>query len=239
VALLYGAAGTFPKAVAQGAREHAARLGFSIVIYQPYPESDLIGLVQTLTALRPDLILGVGITEADLAFARAARRQGLSFGLIALVAAPIEHFGDALGPGADGFCGPSQWEPILRGQPDVGPTSAQFAASFRERFGVEPDYPAAQAYAAGLVAAECVRRAGSLDDAALRQAAGDLDLTTFYGRFRLDPATGQQVGHQLVVVQWQIGRKQIVWPPNAATADLQLPVPTAVPTPSPSEDSPS
>jgi branched-chain amino acid transport system substrate-binding protein len=193
-------------------------------------------LVAHLTHLRPDLILGVGTTEADLAFAPVARHQGLSPSSIALVAAPIEHFAAVLGPDADGFLGPSQWEPTLPGQPDLGPTSADFAARFRARFGMTADYPAAQAYAAGLVAAECVRRAGSLDDPALHETAGQLDLATFYGRFRLDPTTGQQAGHELVVVQWQAGQKRIVWPPAAATAELQRPVPTAAPTPWSSDD---
>ena len=108
--------------------------------------------------------------------------------------------------------------------PGTAQTSArpprQFSADFRARFGLEPDYPAAQAYAAGLVAARCAELAGSLDDDALRQAARALDLTTFYGRFRLDPDSGQQIGHPMVVVQWQAGRKQIVWPANLATAPL-------------------
>ncbi len=190
----------------------------------------LSALVSRLERLQPDLILGVGTTEADLAFARELRQQRVQSALVALVAAPIQRFREVLGPDADGFCGPSQWEPMLQGQPDLGPTSGQFSADFRARFGLEPDYPAAQAYAAGLIAARCAEMAASLDDAALRQAASTLDLTTFYGRFRLDPRTGQQVGHTMVVAQWQAGQKQVVWPADRATAPLQLPVPTAAPT---------
>jgi ABC-type branched-subunit amino acid transport system substrate-binding protein len=137
---------------------------------------------------------------------------------IGLVATPIALFQQTLGVDADGFVGPSQWEPGVRYQPDIGPTSAQFVARFRERFGVDPDYPAAQAYAAGLIAQHCVAVAGTLADEALRAAADALALTTFYGPFQLDAATGQQVGHELVVVQWQAGQKEIVWPPRAATA---------------------
>jgi ABC-type branched-subunit amino acid transport system substrate-binding protein len=146
------------------------------------------------------------------------------------VAAPIEHFRETLGSDAEGFCGPSQWEPNLQGQPDLGPTSAQFVAEFRARFGLEPDYPAAQAYAAGRIAAHCAEQAGSFDDDALMQAAVNLDVTTFYGRFRVDPDSMQQVGHQMVVAQWQAGRRQIVWPPAVATASIQLPLPAPAPT---------
>jgi branched-chain amino acid transport system substrate-binding protein len=240
LAIVHGAAGTFPVAVADGAARAATRLGLAVVFREPYPAlDDLSPLVDRVVAAQPDLILGVGATEADLAFAQETHRQRLASLLIGLVAAPIERFREVLGSDADGFLGPSQWEPTLRDAPDVGPASAAFSAAFRARFGVEPDYPAAQAYAAGLIAAECVRRAGSIDDAALRRAAGLLDLTTFYGRFRLDPTTGQQVGHEMVVVQWQAGQKQIVWPPAAATARLQLPLPTAAPTPTPSDEASS
>lgn len=180
-------------------------------------------LVARIAALRPDVILGVGTTEADLAFARELRRQGIRARIVGLVAAPIERFRDELGADVDGFCGPSQWEPSLRGQPDLGPTSDSFSADVRARFGVEPDYPAAQAYAAGLIAGRCVEIAGSFEDTALRQAAAALDLTTFYGRFHLDPRSGQQIGHQMVVAQWQAGQKQIVWPPDLATAGALTP----------------
>jgi branched-chain amino acid transport system substrate-binding protein len=239
VALLYGAAGTFPASVAAGAREHAGRLGMRIVLDAPYSASDLSEQVAAVARLRPDLILGVGTTEADLTFARELRRRRVQAPLVALVAAPIEHFRRELGADADGFIGPSQWEPLQGDRPEIGPTSAAWVAAFRERFGAEPDYPAAQAYAAGLIAAHCVERAGSSDDEALRAAAGGLDTSTFYGRFRLDPGSGRQVGHEMVVIQWQAGQKQLVWPPAAATARLQPQVPAAAPTTRPSDATPS
>ena len=246
VALLHGASGTFPQAVIAGARAHAASLGLQIVMDATYPLAPrdplslarergpggegLSGLLAQLARLQPDLILGVGTTDADLTFAQELRRERVQPTLCALVAAPIERFHEVLGPDADGFCGPSQWEPTLQGQPDLGPTSSQFSHDFRQRFGLEPDYPAAQAYAAGLIAARCVEIAGSFDDDALRQAAAALDLSTFYGRFRLDPRSGQQVGHTMVVAQWLAGQKQIVWPPAVATASPQLPLPAPAPT---------
>ena len=40
----------------------------------------------------------------------------------------------------------------------------------------------------------------------------------FFGRFHIDPATGLQVGHEVVVVQWRRGRKLVVWPPAFSQA---------------------
>jgi branched-chain amino acid transport system substrate-binding protein len=250
VAILHGARGTFPSAVAAGAATHALARGFEVVFTAPYPDliplplgeswgegaprgdetggagnlgAAFAALVAEIEASHPDMVLGVGTTEADLAFARTLGAERAGARVVGLVAAPIEHFGEALGPRAHGFFGPSQWEPGVRYRPDLGPTSTQFADRFRTRFGAEPDYPAAQAYAAGLIMQRCVEIAGSLDDEALLQVARSLTLTTFYGDFRLDPATGRQVGHDLVVMQWQGMRRRIVWPPTLAEATPEIP----------------
>jgi branched-chain amino acid transport system substrate-binding protein len=70
----------------------------------------------------------------------------------------------------------------------------------------------AQAYAGGLIVQHCIALAGTLEQHRLRQVAGQLDCTTFYGRYQIDPTTGRQLGHRMPVVQWQDGRKTVVWP---------------------------
>jgi branched-chain amino acid transport system substrate-binding protein len=104
--------------------------------------------------------------------------------------------------------------------PDEGPDAAWFGAAFREATGGAPPYPAAAAFAAGVLAARCVREAGGTQDAALRAAAERLAARTLFGGFRLDPATGLQVGHEVLTVQWQAGVRRVVWPPGRAERPL-------------------
>ena len=80
-----------------------------------------------------------------------------------------------------------------------------------------------QAYAAGLVAQRCVEEAGTLEDSALREVAERLDFSTFYGRFKIDPVTGCQLGRSTVLVQWQQGRKVIVGPSDQRQAPIVYP----------------
>ena len=80
-----------------------------------------------------------------------------------------------------------------------------------------------QAYAAGLVAQRCVEDAGTLDSAALRDMAGTLEFATFYGRFKIDSVTGCQIGRSVVIVQWQGGRKVVVWPQERSQGQLRYP----------------
>src|SRR5439155_986876 len=82
------------------------------------------------------------------------------------------------GAGRAGCVGPSQWEATAPLAPDLGPTPHAFARRFRTRFGVTPDYPAAQAYAAGLIMGRCIEVAGGLDRERLHAAATSLEVTT-------------------------------------------------------------
>jgi hypothetical protein len=130
-----------------------------------------------------------------------------------------------LGKIANGFTGPSQWEPGVVTQPDYGPSTAEVLRSF-QRYTAEDidiDYPMAQAYAGCLVVQRCIETVRSLDQAALRHVAGELDFTTFYGRYRIDPRTGRQLGHVMPVVQWQQDGKAMVWPPEMRQQPLLLP----------------
>jgi branched-chain amino acid transport system substrate-binding protein len=45
-----------------------------------------------------------------------------------------------------------------------------------------------------------------------------------FARFRLDPRTRRQVGHQVLTVQWQDGVRRVIWPPERAQALLRYPL---------------
>ena len=213
LAVLHSSTSAFSRSVVTGAIEKASELGIDLVLHDTFdsPATDFTDLLQRVETAEPDLLIGVGRIEDDLLLA-----QQLPFNLecmVALAATPIEQFRQALGPRSEGFVGPSQWEPSARLQIDYGPTMKEIT----ERLGPQPDYPMAQGYAGGLVAQHCIEEAGSLDQQAIRQAASALDFTTFYGRFKLDN-TGHQIGHQVLLIQWQRSRKVIVWPPALAQA---------------------
>ncbi len=220
VAILHAQRGTFPAAVAAGLEEEVSRRGSRVVLKRAYqvPGTDFPALLDEVEAAGPDLVAGVGRIQDDLALAREARSRGLRAEAVALVAAGVAEFGRELGDQAEGFMGPSQWEPAASYTPEYGPTADRLAHTHPGFASGEADYAMAQAYAAGLVAARCVEQAGSLEAGALREAASTLDFTTFYGRFRIDPDTGRQVGRSVVIVQWQGGRKAVLWPPEVREA---------------------
>ncbi len=221
VAIVSSSIGSFSSAVAEGARDYARAKGFEVVFTGNYGHrgSDCFSLIQKIKSLRPDIILGAGRIEEDLSFAQQLIEERLEAKAVALVAAPLTRFRDTLRAYAGGFMGPSQWESGVRYIPDYGPSVRDWTARFHNLRINGGDYPVAQAYAAGLVVERCLKEAGTLDNLALRQAAAKLDFTTFYGRFKIDPVTGCQVGHSMVVVEWQKGSKPIVWPKDMRQAN--------------------
>jgi branched-chain amino acid transport system substrate-binding protein len=222
VAIVQRRRGTFAAEVAGGARRQAERHGFSPLPTFFYPDDtqQIPALARELSAAGPALIILIGRFDDDVRLVRALTENPLTLKTAAAVATPMQAFWGDLRERADGWIGPSQWEPGAEGAPDVGPSSALFVERYRQRFGQLPDYPAAQAYAAGLIFQHCVSLAGSCDDAALRAAAAQLSCRTFYGDFRLAPESGVQVGHETVLVQWQGGKKKIIWPADVAKARL-------------------
>ena len=206
-AVRHGMSG-FGRGVGGGAAEAARAVGLAVTVGPiggRAPHADL-------------LLVAGGFAEE-----RAAARQLLpgSWRAAGFVGAGTEEVLAELGELREGLLGPAQWIASAAPDSDEGPTAVEFVAAYRRATGGEPPYPAAQAFAAGVLAARCVRDAGGVDDAAVHAAARELDCTTLFARFRLDPDTGEQVGHRVLTVQWQDGRRVVVWPPERAQASLR------------------
>jgi ABC-type branched-subunit amino acid transport system substrate-binding protein len=206
--------GLFGRSAVVGARDAIDRLGMT-----------LLGTVEPdeapEAATDADVVLAAGTFGDDVELVRRLRARPAA---VAAVAAGISLFGPALGPGAEGILGPSQWEEGARFPVDLGPRQADAVRALRAE--VMPtlrlgpggvDYPAAQAYAGGLVAMRCAEEAGTTQDQPLLETARRLRRTTFFGRFGLGDDNRQE-DHEILVVQWQQGVKRIVWPPSLAEA---------------------
>ncbi len=224
LAIVRAASGQFPRAVCNGVLRVASELGCDVSLWEyRRPVTQFTELLDRVDALRPAVLLGVGRIQDDLLLGGELARRGLELNTAVLVAAGVQQFRDVLGMASEGFLGPSQWEASSHYRHDYGPATPQIMKSMRQPGSETVDYPMVQAYAGALVAQRCVEAAGTVADAALRSMAGMLDFSTFYGRFKIDPETGRQTGHSVLIVQWQQGRKVVVWPPEQKTGDLAYP----------------
>jgi hypothetical protein len=184
-------AGAFGRQVAAGAEALARELGMEFVVGA--------GSHPALTQREEGSwdLLSAGVFEDDVATVRRALALPRPPRTVWSVAAGVRDSG-----GPDGVYGPAQWFPGSGAPAQVGPQEAAFLGALG---GDAPDYPAVQAAAAAALAVRCAELAGSIAPAAQWAAAAALDATTLFGRFRIDPATGAQVGHETVLVRWSAG----------------------------------
>ena len=223
--VLQAATGAFPRDVVSGVERSAPELGFYQVLSLEFDaEADDFGyMAQAVREVLPDVLVVAGRFQNDLRIAELLADSAPTLGTVAVVAAGVDSFRERLGPKAENFIGPSQWEPEAGYSVDYGPGVADVQSALRRAGHPVVDYPMAQAYAVGVVIQRCVEECGSLENRALRDAASSLDFTTFYGRFRIDADTGRQVGKPSLLVQWRQGRKVVVWPPEYRQQRLEYP----------------
>jgi branched-chain amino acid transport system substrate-binding protein len=218
VSLFHSTSG-FGRDVASGAVNTAAALSFKVqsVSFEP---SHAVSAVSSVP--EGDILLVVGNFADELAVSSLLLARSWRFA--GFVGAGVEEVLAPLGEQREGLLGPAQWIAAAAPKPDEGPEADWFATKYKDAVGIEPPYPAAQAFAAGVLCARCLRDSGSCDDAAQLAAARQLACTTLYGAFQLDPLSGLQSGHQVLIVQWQQGRRRVVWPPEQAECSLLFPL---------------
>jgi ABC-type branched-subunit amino acid transport system substrate-binding protein len=233
---------TFSTDVVTAAVEYAESLGYEVVLFEGYDSdtTDFGPFINKIEAAEPEALLGGGHFQDGSTFARQLYEKGLEIGYIALLVAPPEPDFAELGDAALGIIGPSQWEPLAEFTPEsaaeaglewFGPSASEFVNAYVGAYGEEPSYHSAGGYAAGLILQKALIDAGSTDPDAIRAALDNMDILTFYGRIQFDTtpeAHGLQIGHSMIYIQWQGTAdemaKQVVWPPEGATADTLYPI---------------
>jgi len=231
----------FNRMVAGGVRNYSKKLGLQIVYDKAYP-TDIKDFTPYLTSIAPlkadALIVGSHFADGQL-LTRQLADQEIDFGFIAMNIAPCyTDYYKAFGNLAEGIICPSHWEVGASYTPEIasklgvewfGPTEEEFVALYREIVKdptARPPYHAASGAAAVLILVKAIEKAQSLDPMAVRKMLGEMHLITFFGEYKIDPVTGIQIAHKMILVQWQKGNLVVVWPPEVAKSKLVFPIPT-------------
>lgn len=187
--------GAFGRDVIAGASDAARTAGFRVEVFDP----------DRPPACAWDL-LSAGVYEDDVATVRVAQALANPPRHLCSVAAGVAAFArDVDDP--EGVFGIGQWAPgTASAAVDAGMAESDFLTAWHDRFGGAPDYPGVQAYAAGVIASTALEAAGSSSQEPMWEAMRALDVGTVFGRFRVDPDTGEQIGHEAALTRWHQGR---------------------------------
>ena len=212
----------YPRDALPAAARRATELGLQVTDLGYYPKgtkdfSAIITRAKTVGAA----VLVCGCYEPDaIQLIRQAKELDYSAKMYVFGVGPaLPEFAKALGKDAEFVMGSDHWDPRVK-----TPGNAEFVAAFQRKFGREPNYHAAGSYGGMQVLEAALKRAGSLDQDKIRQELVQLDIATIFGRYKVTDA-GAQTGKSAFIIQWQGRKKEIVWPPDAASARAVIPAP--------------
>jgi branched-chain amino acid transport system substrate-binding protein len=230
VAILAGT-GAFEKSVQDSAIAQAEELGIQVVGNQNYDKglTDFRPILNGFKAANPDAVLLVGYQEDSVAVMRQAQEVGLNPKIFAGGAAgfALPAFIEGAGPSSEYLVTATAWVPTLtEGGPEL---RDRLSAALG---GDEPTYHAAQAYAAMLVAADAVARAGSATDReAIRAALLETNLDTAYANITFTDFDGYKNQNPVSMVAEQVQNVEgqfvfvPIYPKDAFDGELIFPTP--------------
>jgi branched-chain amino acid transport system substrate-binding protein len=212
----------FPKATVAGTAELAKKRGLQIVLQEAYPKgnTDFSALLVKIKAANPDVIAAATYFDDAVAITRQMRELNVNpkmFGVT--VGGDIPEFYTLLKQNAEYVYGSTQWDEAL-----PYPGQKEFLSAYMKKFKHEPSYHAAAGYAGCLIYAEGVRRAKSLDADLVRAELLKLKMRTAFGDYAVDQ-DGFQIAHKMVMIQWQDGKRLVVWPEDLANGKMRYPTP--------------
>jgi branched-chain amino acid transport system substrate-binding protein len=208
--------------MAEAAQAQALKLGLKVVLLDFYGRTNGDFLPQIYKAMGYDsdawIAFGDARDAADMI--KTFKRHGFAPQFFYVRGAAEPRFIELVGQDAEFTLASVDYDPR---QTTAG--NASFVRAYRERWSVPPNAAAAAGYAAGQVLAAAVARAGTVEPEKLRAALAALRADTVLGSYRVDPATGTQIGMQPVVVQIERGRPEPVWPEALARGRAVKPYP--------------
>ncbi len=200
--------------------EWAERLGQEILFQEALIAGDVENQLEAKRKTGAQAVLVWGYMDDTVAVRRGLAKIGWQPRVFfAHIAPALEEYHRILGPLADYTLGTSVWEPSIA---DRFPGGKHFLEEFLHKYEITPSYHAPMGFAAGQVLARAVAEAGTTDWEKLRRELSLLDMITVVGRYRVDP-NGRQLRQLPLIIQWQAGKKKVLWPKDVSNGELMFP----------------
>jgi branched-chain amino acid transport system substrate-binding protein len=224
VAMLYGN-GAWPTSLANAGKEFAEQRGYEVVGDQAYDQgtSDFRPILNRFRTEEPDILYIVSYADDGVAITRQLREVGLSAPVIAIdTSAALPNFPEQVGDLAEYVATVVSWSKDVQyeGVEDL-------YERLKAAAGSEPSFYEAEGYLALRIAADALRRAGSTDREAVRDALDETDLETPVTTVGFEDFDGFQNQNPIrsLMLQIQDGEHVTVFPEELAAAEPRHPTP--------------
>jgi branched-chain amino acid transport system substrate-binding protein len=219
----------FPLLGADGAKAKAKELGLEIVEEQTYPPEavDVGGVISRVQQSGAEMVINTADANDAIIFVRQLKQRNYFPKLLVLAGAPVlPEFREALKDDAENVAGLTYWSRTLPFKDELFGTAEEFATAFEAKNGYVPTHDSVAAATAGYVLQRAIEAAGSTEPAAVAEALRAFGEDTVFGPVRFDES-GSNEGNFSYVIQIQGGEAKIVFPTDAAEAELVYPHPDA------------
>lgn len=194
--------------------------------YEPWAE-DFRGVLTTVKAINPDVVFVAGRLADAILLVQQMNELDLRPRLLAGSAGTfaMPPFIQEAGAWAENIVSSSLWIPNVKYR-----GAKSYAGRYREKYGAEPDYHGAEAYAAAWVCKDVLERSKSLEANDLVKALRATGMMTVFGPVKFISYENYRNQNKLptLVVQIQNGKPVTIWPPEASTAGFVNPSPLSV-----------
>lgn len=211
---------------AKGFREECEKRGINIVFDQSYEHGaiDFKPMLANMRNANPDIIFAVSYVMDAAMIVKQMKELNFDTNLFVGGGAgyTMPEFKENAGDAAEYVASTTLWIPNV-----AWPGAKEFFENYKEKYGTEPDYHGAQAYATMYVIADALNRAEELTREGVQKALKETDLMTIMGPIKFEDWEGytNQDKPTTYVVQWQKGELEVIWPEEVKSADYVYPVP--------------
>ena len=196
--------------------------GIETVLTKDYPmgAKDLTTLLTDVKAAKPQALIALSYPADSFLLTGQTKGVGLnpSF-LFELVGPSIAAFGQAFGAASEGIATMGHWSPK-----GPWPGAREFEERYVKKWEIRPDYlDSALSFVECEIIEQAIEKTGTLDRERIRDMIAHSEFQTINGPIRFtgteNPVTPS------MILQYQAGDLEIIWPPKTATAKPLYPKP--------------
>ena len=214
----------FGSSVSKAGKEYAIAKGLTVVADEAYQKGapDYRSTLTKIKAQNPDLIFMVSYVADAILLMRQSRELGLK---------PQAFLGGGAGFDTAQFESEKDISTnvfsVTQWTPETGyPGAADFNERYKAKFGKKPTYHAACAYATMMIVGEVAAKQGG-DRKKIRDALASGTWKGILNDVKYETYDGftNQNKHEMIVIQYQGGRAETVWPAKVAKKKAVFPFP--------------
>lgn len=196
--------------------------GLEIVLQKDYPRGvkDLVTLLSEAKGKNPDAYIGLTYVPDTLLTTTQIQEVGFNPKFyFQLVGAASVAFGPKFGQATEGISTFGHWSPKAK-----WPGAKEFLDNYVAKFKAKPDYlNSTLAYVGCQVTEQAVEKAGTLNWEKVAATIAREEFSTINGPVKFTGSENLRM--PAMVLQWQKGDVEIIWPPEVATAKPLYPKP--------------